>query len=101
MREQVELLEHHAHAQQLFGGTLAVGADQINAVVEDLSSRGPFQQVQAAQEGGLAAAGGAYDGHHLSRLDVNVDALEHLVLAEALLKPLNADHTHTVSAPRK
>ena len=29
----------------------------------------------------------------------DVDALEHLVLAKALLKPFDADPTHTVSAP--
>ena len=48
-----------------------------------------------------AAAGGAHNGHHLAGLDLDVDALEHLVLAKALLKPFDADHTHTVSAPRK
>lgn len=99
--EEVKLLEHHTHAQEHLVGAPGVGADQIHIVVEDLSPCGLFQQVQAAQKGGLAAAGGAHNGHHLAGLDLDVDALEHLVLAKALLKPFDADHTHTVSAPRK
>ena len=99
--KEVKLLEHHTHAQEHLVGAPGVGADQIHIVEEDLSPCGLFQQVQAAQKGGLAAAGGAHNGHHLAGLDLDVDALEHLVLAKALLKPFDADHTHTVSAPRK
>ena len=101
MGKQVELLEHHAHTEQYLGGRLGVGADQIHVVVEYLSTGGLLQQVEAAQEGGLAAAGGSYDGHHLTGLDLNVDAFEHLMVLETLFQPLDADHTHSFSAPRK
>ena len=70
-------------------------------MVEDLAAGGLFQQVEAAQEGGFAAAGGAHDGHHLAGLYVDVDALEDLMLAEVFLESFDADHTHNVSAPRK
>ena len=70
-------------------------------MVEDRAAGGLLQQVEATQEGGLAAPGGAHDGHHLAGLDLDVDALEDLMLAEIFSESLDADHTHNVSAPRK
>ena len=91
---------HHAHTQQELGALLGRSGDQIGAVIDDAAAGGLFQQVQAPQEGGLAAAGGANDGHHLTGLDLNIYALEDLVLAEGLSQALNADHAH-FSYPRK
>ena len=98
--EEVELLEHHAHAQQKFGALLGRSGDQIGAVVDDAAAGGLFQQIQTPQEGGFAAAGGADDGHHLTGLDLDIYALENLVLAEGLSQALYADHAH-FSYPRK
>ena len=100
MGEKVELLEYHAHTQQELGALLGRGGDQIGAVIDDAAAGGLFQQVQTPQEGGLAAAGGANDGHHLTGLDLNIYALENLVLAEGLSQALYADHAH-FSYPRK
>lgn len=72
----------------------------VTRSVDDAAAGGLFQQVQTPQEGGLAAAGGANDGHHLTGLDLNIYALEDLVLAEGLSQALNADHAH-FSYPRK
>jgi hypothetical protein len=50
----------------------------------------PFQAVEAAQQGAFATAAGAEDDHHFAAAHLQVDALEHLVLAKNLLKPWNS-----------
>ena len=77
MREQVELLERHAgHGTVLGNHTLGVThalasdfavADGL-AIQGDLPALEFFQQVDAAQQGGLARAAGADQGHHVAAL---------------------------------
>ena len=73
--EEVEVLEHHAHL-------LADGVDvvivHLHALKLDAAAGGDLQPVQAAQEGGLAAARGADEADHVAAVDVDVDALQHV-----------------------
>ncbi|MOA29954.1 hypothetical protein D3C78_1510020 [compost metagenome] len=97
MGEQVEVLEHEADV-------LAQPADQFLLVIErprtvDLdpanangAAAGCFQQVQAAQQGGLAGAARADDRHHLARRHIQVDALEHFLAVERLGQIADGDH---------
>ena len=84
MREQVELLEDHPDLEpqrlqmRLVGLQLGPGHGDP-ALVDHL------QAVDAAQQRALAGAALADDGDDLARLDLDVDALEDLVVAEALL----------------
>ena len=55
-------------------------------VMKNLTAVRHFQQVQATEKRGFAAAGGADDGHHLAPADSRGDALQHLQLAEALFQ---------------
>lgn len=90
VREQVVTLEHHAdvlaHLAPVGGlvQQLAAGESQVAAV-------GFFQAVEAAQQGGLAAAAGAENHHHFALGDLEVDVLEHLLLAEKLVETLELD----------
>ena len=67
--EQVKVLEHHAHP-------LAVQVDvhlfvgNVHVFKVDGTVGGLFQQVEGAQHGGFARAGGAYDDHHFALLDL-------------------------------
>ena len=73
--EQVEVLEHHAHL-------LAHGVDvrfvHLHAFKLDRAGGGGLQPVQAAQKGGLAAAGRADQANHVAAVDIKVDALQHI-----------------------
>ena len=73
--EEVEVLEHHAH---LLAHGVDVGIVHLHPFKLDGAGGGDLQPVQAAQEGGLAAAGGADQAHHVATVDVDVDALEHV-----------------------
>ena len=83
VHEEVEALEHHGH----------LGADQVDvdvlpqdavALEEDVPSVWLVQAVDAPQQGALAAARRADDGHDLAGHDLHRYALEDLVVAEAL-----------------
>ena len=87
VREQVELLEDHADpGAQLVD--VGVGVGDLLALDEDLAAGGDLEQVDAAQQRGLAGARRADDAHDLPVADVEVDALEHLVVAEVLVEVL-------------
>ena len=75
MREKVEVLEHHPH---LLADGINVAVINLDALKLDGAAGGDLQPVQAAQEGGLAAAGGSDQAHHVAAVDVDVDALEHV-----------------------
>ena len=96
VRKDVEVLEHHAHLL-----TVQVDVDTLCGDVfsfkEDVSAVGYFQQVQAAQEGALAAAGRTDDGNDLSFGDVFADALEDLKLPKAFMKIGNVDQIIGIS----
>jgi hypothetical protein len=85
--EEVEALEDHADAAPLardFGIRQLVEEVALAPVADELA-RHP------AQEGALARAGGADDAEHLALRHPEVDALEHLVAAEALAH-VRCDH---------
>ena len=73
--EEVEVLEHHAH---LLAHSVDVGIVHLHPFKLDGAGGGDLQPVQAAQKGGLAAAGGSDQAHHVAAVDVDVDALEHV-----------------------
>ncbi|MNF92986.1 hypothetical protein D3C76_1007550 [compost metagenome] len=91
MGKQVETLEHHAHAasQRVHGFT---------APLHGFAERGDntafvgFQCIDAAQQRGLARAGGADQAHHLPFGDVKVYAVQHPVAAVLFLQLANLDH---------
>ena len=67
------MLERHAH---LLAHMVNVVVGHSLAVEDDLAAVRLFQPVQAAQERGFAAAGGADQADHIAAVNVNVDALE-------------------------
>ena len=73
--EEVEVLEHHAH---LLAHSVDVGIVHLHPFKLDGAGGGDLQPVQAPQKGGLAAAGGADQAHHVAAVDVDIDALEHV-----------------------
>ena len=96
--KEVEVLEHHAHLlADLVNLHLGVGDDRV--FKGDSACSGGFQQVEAAQEGGLAGTGGADDHHLLPRGDVLGDVVQHQVVAEGFAQILNVDHFDAASFP--
>ena len=67
------MLEHHAH---LLPHGVDVAVIDFHALKLDGAVGGDLQPVQAAQEGGLAAAGRADQADHIAAVDVDVDALQ-------------------------
>jgi hypothetical protein len=61
---------------------------------DDLTGCGSFQKVQTAQQGGLAAAGGADDGQSLAPFKGKADVLEHLKLIKAFAQIFNFKYCH-------
>ena len=82
VREQVEVLEHHAH---LLAYTVDVGFVHLGALKFDAAGGGNLQPVQAAQKGGFAAAGGADQADHVAAVDVDINALQHVQRGGGLL----------------
>src|SRR5262245_64397956 len=111
MGEQVELLKHHADAlSKALGLALLLArwwailrpADAGHLTAQqDASFLVRLQQVQTAQEGRFATAIGTEDNAHVGALDLQIDAAQHLVVAEALFQPLyfQDDVVHRVTAP--
>ena len=62
------------------------GLLDVLAVEEDLAGVGGLQQVDAAQESGLAAAGGSDDADYLALGGGKINILEHHVVAKGLLE---------------
>ena len=73
--EEVEVLEHHAH---LLAHGIDVGIIHLDAPKLDGAAGGDLQPVQAAQEGRLAAAGGADQADHVAAVDVDINTLQHV-----------------------
>ena len=80
--EEVEVLEHHAH---LLAHSIDVDIIHLDAFKLDGAAGGDLQPVQAAQEGGLAAAGGADQADHIAAVNINIDALQHVQRGGGLL----------------
>ena len=84
--QQVEVLEHEAQVIPAEGGQLLFPeADQIPPAQQDGAVGGLIQSGQDVQQGGLAGAGLAHNGHVLSLLhgEGHVGQGLHLVAAEA------------------
>ena len=77
--EQAEVLEDHAdsgaHVRQL----LAFRVGDVLAVDAHFAGSGAFQQVDAAHQRRLARAGGAEDAEDFTRIDGQVDVVQHLM----------------------
>ena len=101
VREQVEALEHHADVAALAGDVAlgithqaAVAAFAVahgTAVDADAPALDVFQQVDTADESGLARARGADQHHHFAAAHLQGDALEDLQVAERLVQVLGVD----------
>src|SRR4029077_5028177 len=96
--EQVELLEDDSDALPDGGDVDALGSDLL-ALEEDAAALDRLQQVDAAEQGALAAAAGADDDDHLAPLHIEVDAVQHEVVAEALAHALEPDARAALSVP--
>src|ERR671910_133519 len=96
--EQVELLEDHAdvgaepgQGPALVGQRPALQAD--DAVVDRL------QPVDRPAQGRLARPRGPDHDHHLARVDLEVDVLEHVQVAEVLVDPLHLEQGRACRHP--
>ncbi|MNC72923.1 hypothetical protein D3C75_1240430 [compost metagenome] len=56
-----------------------------------MAAVGLLQAVEAAQQRAFATTAGAEDDHHLAGRHLEVDVLEHLVLAKELVETLEFD----------
>ena len=74
------------------GKPLLVQLSDINAVDGDVSAVGRVESADNLQESGLAGTTRSDDAHHLTFINMQVDALEHLQRAEALGDILNVYH---------
>ena len=92
VREEVEMLEDHAHLlAQLVDVDLFLR--DIDAVEQNRATRRCLQQVQAAQERALAGAGGADGRDDIALPDIDGDAVQRAdgVLFEILAEILHGD----------
>ena len=88
--EQVEALENHADLLAQLVHIDVVGGE-VGAAEPHVAGVGGLEQVQAAQQGRLAGARGADDGHDLAGHDRKVDVAQDLEIAEGLAQALDAD----------
>src|SRR5262249_13821372 len=82
-REQAEMLKHHRHPGNWGGHPLSRDRD-LTAVDRE-------QSVDASQQGGLAAAGGADDGDDFPFAYLEIDPAKNLQSAVLLDQPFDAD----------
>ena len=97
--EQIEALEYHADALAQ-GVEIGAQIHQVLAVKPDVAGIGILQQVDAAQQGALAGAGGADDAHHFPWHDLQVNALEDFQTAEGLLQLFNSYYRFHSQSPQ-
>ena len=94
-QELVEL-EDEAHVLVAEGGALGVAElHDVYPVDDDAAAVGLVEGSHYLQEGGLACAACADDADDFAPLYVEVDALEHLKVAEAFLDVANLYHRRT------
>ena len=90
VREEVEALEHHADVGAQ-AGELPALLGQPLPVDGDLPGGDRLEPVQAAAQGRLPGAGGADQRHDLAAVDVEIDALQRLEVAEELVDAAHGD----------
>ena len=100
LREQIEALEHQPEVQPFFAD-IAFGTGGVLRRVKQLfASDGDdalvrrLQEIQAPQQRGLAAAGGADDAQRLSLLQREADVLQHRGVAKVLFDVLYVQNCH-------
>ena len=90
MGEQVEMLEHHAHLLpvlvyiQLFP-VWAFFLGNIHTLKDYAAGGRLLQQVQRAQQSGLAGAGGADNHHHIALVYIHTDPVQGLYSAFVII----------------
>ncbi|MNI46491.1 hypothetical protein D3C73_1009570 [compost metagenome] len=90
MREKVEVLEHHADALA-HPVEVHIGVSGLELAHVDGSCVGLLQQIDAAQEGGLARTRRSDQANNLARFDRQRDAFENFVAAVGLAQILDID----------
>src|SRR3990172_255698 len=93
VREQLEVLEHHAHARAQLGQIGLRVADR-NAVDHDLALLERFQRVDALDERRLAGTRWAADDDDLASLDLGRAVVEHLKPPVPFGDAVDGDHGH-------
>ncbi len=91
VREQVEVLKHHAHFAA-DGLDLLEVRGQFGAIDNDATLLVLFQTVEAANGGRLARARRAAQHDTFTLAHIQVDVLEYMELAVPLVYALHADH---------
>ena len=98
--EEVEVLEHQAEVEPLFPDLAFQLRLGVRCVKEGLAPDGNgtavglFQEIQAPQQRGLAAAGGADDRDGLPLLQGKADVIEHLGGTEVLFNVFDFQNGH-------
>jgi hypothetical protein len=90
MREQVELLEHHADVAPDRVDRLHV-VGELDAVDDQVPALVFLEAVDAADQGRLARARGAADHDALAARDVELDVAQHVELAVPLVDAVESD----------
>ncbi len=94
VRIQIELLEDHADMPTLFCDgalakplqvTIAHGVADLLVAHHDIAAINRLEVVDTTQESGFPRAGWAENHDHLAGLHIEIDALEHLIAAKALV----------------
>ena len=96
--EKIEMLEHHSHLSAVdIDVYLHVG--DIHTLKDYLAGGRILHAVEAAQEGALSGAGGAYDNNYVALVDSHIYALEDLVVPEAFFQVNYVYHSSSGSFP--
>ena len=70
-------------------GSLEAPGGDILSMVQNLAGGGGFQQIDAAQQRGLAGAGSADDGGYIALVHNEVDVPQYLVIAKGFGKVIH------------
>ena len=73
--KQIKVLEHHPHLLPV-AGQIHLFAGDLHPIHQDGAGGGSLQQVQTAQEGAFAAAGGSDHGDYFSFADIHRYAIQ-------------------------
>ncbi len=98
MREQVELLKHHADLLTQ-GAQIGACGVQIFAIDLDHTIVDRLQAVERAQQGAFARAAATNDCHDLALFDRQIDAFEYVMIAIVFMQGGNSKQRHAVSFP--
>ena len=101
VQKQVVALKHKGSLlpdprNLLFGDCVQI----VGPIVEGQGSRvRPLKEIDAAQEGRLAGAGGSQDGDHVALLHRQINALEDLLPVKGLAHAVHFQYLHRFSPP--